>query len=146
MDLSTKEVVGYALSQTPNAQLIAEALNNVIKCKQPSTQDLLLHSDRGVQYSASLFRNRLSKLNITQSMSRRGNCWDNAVMKRFFRSLKTERLNHLLFINHQSLVSTVEGYIRFYNYERRHSGLDYMTPHQKYIEMKKAAQNISNFT
>ena len=139
MDLSTKEVVGYALSQSPNAQLAVEALNNAIKCKQPNTQDLLFHSDQGVQYSASLFRNRLSELNITQSMSRRGNCWDNAVMERFFRSLKTERLNHLSFINHQSVVSTVENYIRFYNYNRRHSGLDYMTPHQKYIEMKKTA-------
>jgi putative transposase len=139
MDLSTKEVVGYALSQSPNAQLAVEALNNAIKCKQPNTQDLLFHSDQGVQYSASLFRNRLSELNMTQSMSRRGNCWDNAVMERFFRSLKTERLNHLSFINHQSVVSTVENYIRFYNYKRRHSGLDYMTPHQKFIEMKKTA-------
>ncbi len=101
MDLSTKEVVGYALSQSPNKQLAVEALNNAIKCKQPNTQDLLFHSDQGVQYSASLFRNRLSELNMTQSMSRRGNCWDNAVMERFFRSLKTERLNHLSFINHQ---------------------------------------------
>jgi putative transposase len=139
MDLSTKEVVGYALSQYPNAQLAVEALNNAIKCKQPNTQNLLFHSDQGVQYSASLFRNRLSNLNITQSMSRRGNCWDNAVMERFFRRLKTERLNHLSFINHQSVVSTVESYIRFYNYKRRHSSLGYMTPHQKYIEMKKAA-------
>ena len=76
---------------------------------------------------------------MTHSMSRRGNCWDNAVMERFFRRLKTERLNHLSFINHQSVVSTVENYIRFYNYKRRHSGLDYMTPHQKFIEMKKTA-------
>jgi len=114
-------------------------LDNAIKCKQPDTQGLLFHSDQGVQYSASLFRSRLSELNITQSMSRRGNCWDNAVMERFFRSLKTERLNHLSFMNHQSVVSTVESYIRFYNYKRRHSALDYMTPHEKYIEMKKAA-------
>jgi len=94
MDLSSKEVVGYALSQSPNAQLAVEALNNAIKRKQPNTQGLLFHSDQGIQYSASLFRNRLSSLHITQSMSRRGNCWDNAVMERFFRSLKTERLNH----------------------------------------------------
>jgi putative transposase len=89
--------------------------------------------------SASLLRNRLSGLNITQSMSRRGNCWDNAVMERSFRSLKTQRLNHLSFMKHQFVVSTVESYIRFYNYKRRHSGLGYMTPHEKYIEMKKAA-------
>jgi putative transposase len=79
MDLSTKEVVGYVLSQSPlsqspNAQLAVQALDNAITCKQPNTQDLLFHSDQGVQYSASLFRNRLSELNMTQSMSRRGNC------------------------------------------------------------------------
>ncbi|MFT5839985.1 MAG: putative transposase [Flavobacteriales bacterium] len=56
-------------------------------------------------------------------MSRRGNFWDNAVMERFFISLKTERLNHLSLMNHQFVVSTVESYIRFYNYKRRHSGL-----------------------
>jgi putative transposase len=139
MDLSTKQIVGYSLSQAPNAQLAIEALTNAIKCKQPDTKGLLFHSDQGVQYSASLFRNMLSGLNITQSMSRRGNCWDNAVIERFFRSLKTQRLNHLSFMNHQSVVSTVESYIRFYNYKRRHSGLGYMTPHEKYIEMKKAA-------
>lgn len=139
MDLSTKEIVGYSLSQTPNAQLAVEALDNAIKCKQPDTRNLLFHSDQGVQYSSSLFRSRLSELNITQSMSRRGNCWDNAVMERFFRSLKTERLNHLSFINHQSVVSAVESYIRFYNYKRRHSALDYITPHDKYNEMKKQA-------
>ena len=99
----------------------------------------MYHSDQGVQYSAKEFRSRLQELNITQSMSRQGNCWDNAVMERFFRSLKTERLNQLSFINHQSVVSEVENYIRFYNYKRRHSAIDYMTPHQKSYELKKAA-------
>ncbi len=60
-------------------------------------------------------------------------------MERFFRRLKTERLNHLSFMNHQSVVSAVESYIRFFNDKRRHSALDYLTPHEKYIEMKKAA-------
>ena len=62
----------FTLSQVPNALLTLEALDNVIKCKQPNTQGLLFHSDKGVQYSASLFRNRQSKLNMTQSMSRSG--------------------------------------------------------------------------
>jgi transposase InsO family protein len=107
MDLSTKQIVGYFLSQAPNAQLPVEALTNAIKCKQPDTKGLVFHSDQGVQYSASLFRNRLSELNITQSMSRRGNGWHNAVMEQFFRILKTQRLNHVSFMNHQSMVSTV---------------------------------------
>ena len=72
-------------------------------------------------------------------MSRRGNCLDNTVIERFFRSLKTERLNNIRFINHESVVGEVEKYISFYNHRRRHSALGYMTPHQKYIEMKNAA-------
>ena len=62
-------------------------------------------------------------------MSLRGSCWNNAVMERFFRSLITESLNPLSFINHKSVVNEVEDYIRFYNYKRRHSGIEYMTPH-----------------
>ncbi len=139
LDLSTKEIVGYALSQTPDAALANKALLNAINRQTPNTSKLMFHSDQGVQYSAKVFRDKLMQLNITQSMSRRGNCWDNAVMERFFRSLKTERLNHLSFINHQSVVSEVESYIQFYNYKRRHSGIDYMTPHQKYNELKKVA-------
>ena len=76
---------------------------------------------------------------MIQSMSRRGNCWDNAVMERFFRNLKTVRLNPLSFINHQSAVKVVQSYIRFYNYKRLNSAVDYLTPNQKSQEMKKAA-------
>jgi putative transposase len=74
LDLSTKEIVGYALSQSPNAQLVKEALVNAIKRQQPTTDFLLFHSDQGVQYSAFEFRDALAKLSITASMSRRGNC------------------------------------------------------------------------
>ncbi|KKN22705.1 hypothetical protein LCGC14_0912410 [marine sediment metagenome] len=97
------------------------------------------HSDQGVQYSAKLFIHYLRLLKITQSMSRRGNCWDNSVMERFFRSLKSERLNHLTFINHVAADITVESYIYFYNYKRLHSTLGYITPVQKMAELKKAA-------
>lgn len=97
---------------------------------------LMFHSDQGVQYSSKLFRGKLISFNIMQSMSRRGNCWDNAVMERLFRSLKTEKLNHLSFINHDSVFNEVESYIRFYNYKRRHSGIEYMTPHQEYNDLK----------
>jgi len=139
LDLSTKEIVGYAMSQSPNAQLAKDALMNAIKREKPNTNLLMFHSDQGVQYSAFEFRNLLAKFQVTASMSRRGNCWDNAVMERFFRSLKTERLNDISFINHQSVINEVENYIQFYNYRRRHSGIDYMTPHQKLNELKKVA-------
>ncbi|ORU95147.1 MAG: integrase, partial [Cycloclasticus sp. symbiont of Poecilosclerida sp. M] len=112
LDLGTREIVGYALSQTPDAALAKQALMNAIALKQPNTEALLFHSDQGVQYDASVFKQTLALHGITQSMSRRGNCWDNAVQERFFRTLKSEYLNGLSFINHQVVVVTVEHYIR----------------------------------
>lgn len=74
---------------------------------------------------------------IEQSLSRRGNCLDHSPMELFFRSLKTERLNHRSFIGHQSMVSEAESYIQFYNDKRRRSAIEYMTSHQNYNELKK---------
>lgn len=139
MDLATKEIVGYSMSQSPNAQLAIDALHHALKRQKLDTKQLMFHSDQGCQYSAKSFRDALTTLHIKQSMSRRGNCLDNAVMERFFRSLKTERLNHLSFINHQAAVEQTESYIQFYNYRRIHSSINYMTPHQKYQSMKKEA-------
>jgi putative transposase len=131
LDLGSREVVGYALSQTPDAQLARQALLNAIKMQQPNTLKLMFHSDQGVQYTADLFKKILSLHGITQSMSRRGNCWDNSVQERFFRSLKSEYLNGLVFVNHLSVVSAVEHYIRYYNHKRIHSAIGNMTPVKK---------------
>lgn len=131
LDLATKEIVGWALSTCANANLAKKALDNAIKTQRPCTKSLMFHSDQGCQYSAKIFRNHLSILGVTQSMSRRGNCWDNAVMERFFRSLKTERLNMVSFIDHNSVRFTVDNYIHFYNKKRLHSALDYLTPFEK---------------
>jgi putative transposase len=139
LDLATREVVGYALSERPNAQLAIAALDHAIKKHQPYTANLMFHSDLGVQYSAERFTQHLHHLKIKQSMSRRGNCWDNAVMERFFRSLKSERLNHLSFINHYAVINHVEDYIYFYNYKRLHSAIGYLTPAGKAKITKKAA-------
>lgn len=139
LDLASKEVVGWAFSQHPNAELAKRALQHAIRMQQPDTTQLMFHSDQGTQYSAHLFAKYLRELKITQSMSRRGNCWDNSVMERFFRSLKTERLNHLMLVNHSSTKPVVESYIRFYNYERLHSAIGYTTPNKQSRNMKKAA-------
>ena len=138
-DLGAKEVVGWAMSKSPTAQLAKEALQNAINRKKPNTTKLLFHSDQGTQYTANMFAVYCEKLKITRSMSRRGNCWDNAVMERFFRNLKTERLNGLSFINHQAVIAEVESYLYFYNYKRLNSAIDYMTPNQKFMQMKKVA-------
>ena len=135
LDLGSKEIVGQAISQQPNAELAKNALADAIKRQQPNTTKLLFHSDQGVQYTAQLFTDYLQTLKITQSMSRRGNCWDNAVMERFIRSLKTEIFKRLSFINHQSVVSIVERYIRFYNYKRLHSAIGNITPAERKIEI-----------
>ncbi len=140
LDLASKEIVGWAFSQQPNVnQLAKKALQHAIRMQQPDTAQLMFHSDQGTQYSAHLFTKFLHELKVTQSMSRRGNCWDNSVMERFFRSLKTERLNHTTLINHFSAKSVIESYIRFYNYERLHSAIGYTTPNKQSRIMKKAA-------
>ena len=137
LDLSTKEIVGWALSKTPDAALAKAALSNAISRKQPNTSKLLFHSDQGTQYTANMFAVYCEGLKITRSMSRRGNCWDNAVMERFFRNLKTERLNQLRFTNHVAVIAEVESYIYFYNYKRLNSAIDYLTPNQKFSELRK---------
>jgi transposase InsO family protein len=81
--------------QVLNTQSLNESFCNARH--KPNTSNLMFHSDQGTQYSSKAFIDYCSKNNITQSMSRRGNCWDNAVMERFFRSLKTERLNYQSF-------------------------------------------------
>jgi transposase InsO family protein len=95
---------------------------------QLNTNQLMFHSDQGTQYSYKAFIEYCNKNSITQSISRKGNCWDNAAMERFFKSLKTERLNHQSFANHYEVVQNVESYIYFYNYKRIHSAIGYMTP------------------
>ena len=139
LDLGSREIVGYALSQTPDAKLARQALIQAVKIQQPKTSHLMFHSDQGVQYSANLFKQTLSLHRIKQSMSRRGNCWDNAVQERFFRSLKSEYLNGLSFINHQAVVLAVEHYIRYYNNKRINSTIGYTTPVLKRQALLKVA-------
>lgn len=139
LDLGSREIVGYALSQTPDAKLAKQALTHAISMKQPDTARLMFHSDQGVQYTADKFKQTLSLHRITQSMSRRGNCWDNAVQERFFRSLKSEYLNGLSFINHQAVVSAVEHYIRYYNNKRINSVIGNISPVQKRLALLNVA-------
>lgn len=89
MDLYARKSVGYAVSETADSQLVISALNDAVM-RRGRHQDLLFHSDQGVQYSSLGFKQHLRNYQIRQSMSRKGNCWDNAPMERLFRSLKTE--------------------------------------------------------
>ncbi len=92
-----------------------------------------------MQYTSNLFVDFCVNLHITKSVSRKGNCWDNTVMERFFRSLKSERLNYLSFKNHQEVTEEVDSYIYFYNYKRLNSAINYMTPNEKFNRMINVA-------
>lgn len=139
LDLSSREIVGYATSRTANTELAKTALNNALKQTSMDSRKLLFHSDQGCQYSSEAFRLHLQTLGITQSMSRRGNCWDNAVMERFFRNLKTEYLNQVSILSVASANQLIERYIRFYNFDRLNSAVGYLTPNQKGNVLRKAA-------
>jgi putative transposase len=116
------------LSQAPDAQLARQALIQAVKIQQPKTSHLMFHSGQGVQYSANLFKQTLS---LHRSV--------NAVQERFFRSLKSEYLNGLSFVNHQAVVLAVEHYIRYYNNKRINSTIGYMTPVLKRQTLLKVA-------
>lgn len=89
LDLYARRVVGWSLSTTPDTALVAQALRRAIESRCPKP-GLLFHSDQGVQYRSADYRDQLRQRQMRQSMSRKGNCWDNAPMERVFRSLKTE--------------------------------------------------------
>lgn len=89
LDLYARKPVGWAISHTPDTELVSKALDMAYQIRGKPT-GVMLHSDQGVQYTSIKFRQRLWRYQMTQSLSRRGNCWDNSPMERFFRSLKTE--------------------------------------------------------
>ena len=95
------------------------------------TGDLLFHSDRGSQYAANAFRDHLDFLKVTQSMSRKGNCWDNAPAESFFGKLKTEWVGRYTYGSRKEAKRSIYFYIEmFYNSKRRHAALNYLTPNQ----------------
>jgi putative transposase len=131
LDLFSRKVVGWAISSSLETQLVASALRCAIESRKPKRGTLLHHSDRGCQYTSDLYQTILRTLNIECSMSRTGCCYDNAVMERFFWSLKYEWTNHDSFTNLESARCSVFKYIEtFYNHRRIHQTLGYLTPDQ----------------
>jgi putative transposase len=130
MDLCGRRIVGWATSNSINTQLVSDALDRALLSRRPAA-NLLHHSDQGCQYASKAYRQALELQGIECSMSRRGNCWDNACMERFFRSLKTEWLADTLYEDRKQATQAVFEYIEsFYNTTRRHAALGYMTPVQ----------------
>jgi putative transposase len=128
LDLYSRRVVSWAFSSQPNSELSTRALQLAVQHRRPD-QSLLFHTDQGVQYSSDQFQRSLRMHGITASMSRRGNCLDNAVTERFFRSLKTERVNTRQYKTRQEAMEDIADYIEpFYNRIRRHSTLGNLSP------------------
>lgn len=133
IDLADRAVVGWTLSHTMTAeQTTLAVLAKAILNRKPEDK-LIFHSDRGSQYSCGAFSDQLKKIGAIQSMSRKGNCWDNAVAESFFKTLKTECINRYQFKNRSQAWSTIFNYIDgWYNTCRIHTSLDGMTPRQAY--------------
>ena len=130
MDLCGRRIVGWATSRHIDTALVHEALHHAIRERQPGP-GLLHHSDRGVQYASRDYQETLHLFDITCSMSRKGNCWDNACMERFFSSLKSEWTGDTIYTNHEEATTAIFQYIEtFYNTKRRHAALGYKTPLQ----------------
>lgn len=128
LDLFSRRIVGWSMQSQMTAQLVTDALLMAIWRRAPSAT-LLHHSDQGSQYTAESFQRLLADHGATCSMSRSGNCWDNAAMESFFASLKKERTNRKHYRTRDEAKADVFDYIeRFYNPRRRHSTLGYLSP------------------
>ena len=128
VDLFSRRVVGWSMQATMTTQLVTDALVMAI-WRRGKPEAVLHHSDRGSQYTSAPFQRLLADQGLSCSMSRAGNCWDNAAMESFFSSLKTERTARTTYRSRDQAKADVFDYIeRFYNPRRRHSTLGYLSP------------------
>jgi putative transposase len=129
LDLYSRRVVGWAMADHMRAELVLEALSAALGSREPSDAGLLFHSDQGSQYTATRVREALDDAGITCSMSRRGNCWDNAVAESFFATLKREHVYRTIFLTREIATTSIAEWIEvFYNGQRRHSTIGYCSP------------------
>lgn len=145
IDLYSRKVLGWSMSSWITSELVLNAFRMAI-AKRGCKVSPLVHSDRGSQYAADLFVDELKLRSCDQSMSRKGNCWDNAVAESFFSTLKTELIHHEKFKTKKEAEVKIFDYVEiFYNKQRLHSTLNYMTPdefetlNQKEEKKQKAA-------
>jgi putative transposase len=134
-DLATRQIVGWSMADHLRAGLCTNALVMALqRCRPP--RGLIHHSDRGVQYASEPYRQALERHGIRQSMSRKGNCLDNAPMESFFASLKKEQVHHARFRTREEAKAAVFDYIEiFYNRQRLHSAIGYRTPVEARADM-----------
>ncbi|WP_172380269.1 IS3 family transposase [Vibrio sp. Vb339] len=128
LDLFSRRVVGWSLSDKPDTELVSKALDMAWE-QRGCPKNVMFHSDQGCQYSSRNYRQRLWRYRITQSMSRRGNCWDNAPMERLFRSLKTEWIPATGYLTQAQAKKDISHYLMsYYNRQRPHQTNDGLSP------------------
>ena len=132
LDAHSRKIVGWSMSHRLHSSVVMDALRMALGRRCPDqAASLLHHSDRGSQYASQAYRDLLRDHNITCSMSRKANCWDNAMMESFFATLKKERVHHETYATREAARQSVFGYIElFYNTRRLHSALGYLSPEQ----------------
>lgn len=131
MDLADRKIIGWSMDNSMSAgSTVVDAWKMAIK-NRPVERELIFHSDRGIQYASHEFRRCFKGLPVLQSMSRKGNCWDNAIAESFFKTLKTEMVYHSKFQTRAQAKLEIFDYIEvWYNRKRRHSALGYLSPEQ----------------
>ena len=136
MDLYARKVVGWAMSNSPDAELTTKALEDAWR-RRGKPEGVMFHSDQGCQYTSLKFRQRIWRYRMVQSMSRRGNCWDNAPMERLFRSLKSEWIPEAWYRSLQEAKMDIGRYLMgFYNQQRPHTANDGISPHAAEEKLK----------
>lgn len=141
-DIFTKEIVGYAMDGRMTIKLVSESLHRAVESKR-HVKGLSHHSDRGSQYCSYDFRDLLDKFGMKASMSRKGNCYDNAPMESFWGTLKSELVHHRRYITRQEAIQEITEYIEiFYNRQRRQAKLGFLSPaafEQQFYERQHVA-------
>ena len=138
IDLFSRQVVGWSMAEHMRAKLVNDALLMAVWKRKPA-KGLLWHTDRGSQYASESHRTLLKQNDIRQSMSRKGNCWDNAVSESFFHTLKTELVHHQTYQNRDEAKKAIFEYIEvFYNRQRLHSANGYLSPVDYELQYKAA--------
>jgi len=131
IDLFSRKVIGWATSHRMTTPLVLNALKNAIHRNKKADRKVILHSDQGSQYSSYDYKVFMQNNDIIPSMSRRGNCYDNAVAESFFKTLKKELVQKQIFLTREAATSKIFEYIEmFYNSKRRHSYLGYVSPNE----------------
>ncbi len=128
MDRYSRRLVGWSFEMDMTDRLVIESFCRSIRTRQPPT-DLIHHTDRGGQYASRKYRTILSRASMRQSMSRAGDCYDNAFMERFFGTIKTE-LEMTEYESYETALNELSEFIEYYNFERKHSSLGYLSPSQ----------------